>query len=229
MDICVVGCERSGTSAISSLIAESNKLSFLDDPEYTWYLYPLINVHPEIVSLKLIEDINRHQIVKVPGFATILPYLRKNNYSDFKTIYVVRDPRDNIASLIERMRQSYTGLFVSVDWLGIKPHNPLEALAYRWKRYLDIAIEYHEKNPDDILFVKYEDFLENKSEVIKMLSSFCGYQPDINIIEQLKDRQFRKSWSDTIAGAKRYEKELSADQINLISSICAEYIKYFKY
>ena len=87
MKLCVVGCERSGTSAISTLISISSGLSLLDDPPISWYIYPLVHLHGRGFPLKLLINIQRYNIVKIPGFATILTELKKIQFGKFKVIY----------------------------------------------------------------------------------------------------------------------------------------------
>src|SRR5690606_3456827 len=113
MKLLIVGCERSGTTAIAKLLSKGSKLSLLNDPPESWYIYPLIKiVGIRGFSIKLLFQIWNHKIVKVPGFAAILPELRKVHPKPFKIVYMVRDPRDNFSAIKERLSQDLNGLYL---------------------------------------------------------------------------------------------------------------------
>ena len=229
MKVLIVGCERSGTSAISNLLSKTSRLSLLDDPRYSWYLYPLINVNKSFFSWKLIFDINRYDIVKVPGFATILPYLNKRSFQKFKIVYIVRDPRDNVSALKERLNLNFNGLLLNIEWLNAQPKTLVESLALRWKLYLDKALAFQEVYSDRIMFVRYEDFTEDKLATIFNLCQFLNLNFDAKLIQGSLNRQFRKSWSSKIKGKGRYINDLSKEETELIENICCQHMLNFNY
>ncbi|UII27792.1 sulfotransferase [Fulvivirga maritima] len=229
MKVLVVGCERSGTSAISNLLARATKKNILDDPEYTWYLYPIIFLQKFTFSLRLFVDINKYYIVKVPGFATILPYLRYISLFKFRVIYVIRDPRDNVASILERLEYDFNGLFLNVAWLRCSPRNIVETLSYRWNKYLQLCLEYKSQHPDEVKIIRYEDFLNDKGSVLKGIADFCELKFDINEIENELDIQYRKRWSSKITGQARYKVDLNPESIKIIERVNEDFIKSFNY
>jgi len=230
MKLLIIGCERSGTTVVAKLISQGSKLSLLNDPPESWYTYPLINlVGIRGFSLNLIYRIWKFKIVKVPGFATILPELRRIHPKPFKIVYMVRDPRDNFSAIKERLAQDLNGLYLNVHFLNIKGKNVCENISYRWDAYLNLAQKYSNRFKDDILFVKYEDFLKDKEGVLKQIALFSSIKLDMNLIKKDLDRQINKSWSDKISGTGRYKSDLTLDEIQIVERITGNNMDKFNY
>lgn len=230
MKLLIIGCERSGTTAIAQLISKGSKLSLLNDPPESWYIYPLINiVGIRGFSMNLIFKIWKYKIVKVPGFATILPELRKVHPKPFKIIYMVRDPRDNFSAIKERLVQDMNGLYLNVHFLNIKGKNVCENIAYRWNKYLDLSQEYAVKHKNEILFVRYEDFLKDKETVLKQIAKFGLIKLNTDLISNDLDKQINKGWSNVISGSERYKKDLTFDEIQTIERITKNNMKKYNY
>jgi len=87
-----------------------------------------------------------------------------------KSIYICRDGRDVMISFYHYFRQTkkFDGSFMeflnSVDefWCG------------SWVNHVTSALDYAEKNPGKIFFIKYEDLLVNPEPVVKQLAEFCN-------------------------------------------------------
>jgi hypothetical protein len=230
MKVLIVGCERSGTTAIAKLLSESTGSSLLNDPSDSWYIYPLVNmIGLKGFTLSLINRIWKHDIVKIPGFATILFQVRKIHFKKFKVIYIVRDPLDTVAAIKERLNQDYNGLYLNLHYLNIKGKGELENILSRWAVYLKKALEYKERYPNDLMFLKYEDFVEKKDDTIKLVAEFCKLNYDLNKIEHLKNKQINKSWSKEIKGPGRFKNDLTTEEINYINNAAKELIKEFSY
>jgi len=230
MKVLVVGCERSGTTAISSLLSQGSGLSFLNDPPDSWYVFPLV----KMVGLKgftysLVRRLWKYDIVKVPGFATILPHLRRIHPRKFKVIYIVRDPRDNYAAIKERLQVNLAGLYLNIHFLKKTGKTQCENIALRWMDYLELAKEFEAKHPSQIMFVRYEDFLNDKIGVLKTISEFCSITLDYSIIKENMDQQINKFWSGKIRGKSRYLTDLNDKEIETVSTITKKGIRDFKY
>ena len=156
MKLLVVGCERSGTTAIAKLISEGCGVSLLNDPEDSWYIYPLVNIIGlRGFTLSLIIRLWKYNVVKIPGFVTVLNQLRKVHPFKFKVVYVVREPKDNYAAIKERLNENLNGLYLNIHYLRIKGNSIPENIALRWMTFLECSNSYKKSFPDDILFVKY--------------------------------------------------------------------------
>ena len=229
MKILIVGCERSGTTIIAKLLSKSTGLKLLNDPKESWYIYPLVKVIGiKGMPISFIYKLWSFPLVKVPGFATILPQLRKILLKKFKIIYLVRDPRDNYAAIKERLNEDLNGLYVNINFLNLKGKNQCENISYRWNAYLNSAKNYN-KIYGDVLFIRYEDFLENKLSILDKIAKFCNVNHDSSLIVNEIDKQINKSWSNKIKGKDRYVNELTPDEINTISKITYENMKLFNY
>lgn len=230
MKLLIVGCERSGTTAIAKLLSKGSKLSLLNDPPESWYIYPLINiVGIRGFSFKLLLQIWKHKIVKVPGFATILPELRKVHPKSFKIVYMVRDPRDNFSAIKERLSHDLNGLYLNVHFLNINGKSVCENISYRWNTYLNLAQDYSIKYRNDVLFVRYEDFLIDKVSVLNEIAEFSSISIDLNLIINDLDKQISKGWSKKIGGSKRYKKDLTIEEIDIVEKITKKNMIKFNY
>ncbi|MBZ9652113.1 sulfotransferase family protein [Psychroflexus montanilacus] len=229
MKILIVGCERSGTTVIAKLLSKSTGLKLLNDPKESWYIYPLVKtIGLKGMPLSFILKLWKHPIVKVPGFATILTHLRKIQINQFKVIYLVRDPRDNYAAIKERLNEDLNGLYININFLNLKGKSQCENVSLRWNSYLNSAMRYNDLY-GDVLFVKYEDFLENKLNVLDNISKFCGVKfTSSKIINEL-DKQSNKSWSKNIKGKDRYLNDLTPDEIEVVTRISKENMNIFNY
>jgi len=224
----IVGCERSGTSAISNLLHLATGKSILDDPKEYWLKYPDIYANNGKFSFTQWIKLKINSIVKIPGFATILTNLSKMHFGDFKTYYLIRDPRDNVAALLERVNQGKAELFLNTGWLDINNENIVEKLAMRWRRYLELAMKY-QKYDGDIIFIKYEDFFDNKLNTIKTISKQLNFYFDEDKISNGLGNQFRKSWNDRIRGPGRWKTDLYASDVNKINEICVKLMRIWGY
>ena len=80
-------------------------------------------------------------------------------YPDSKMIFVLRDGRDAVASMLK------------VAWRG---HGIARLHAVTWRRYLQTAQRWHREFPHRFLFVKYEDILSHPQEQVTRLDRFCN-------------------------------------------------------
>lgn len=229
MKILITGCERSGTTIIAKLLSKSTGLKLLNDPKESWYIYPLIKVIGlKGMPLSFLFKLWNFPIVKIPGFATILPQLRRTQINKFKVIYLVRDPRDNYAAIKERLNEDLNGLYININFLNLKGKNQCENIALRWDAFLNCAKDYNEVY-GDVLFIRYEDFLEDKLMILRKIADFCNTNFESSKIIDELDKQVNKSWSHEIKGKGRYMKDLTPHEINCITEITFENMKLFNY
>ncbi len=218
MRLCVVGSERSGTSAISTILSVGCDLSLLDDPREAWYAIPLVFMTSREFPAELLRKIREHDVVKVPALAAVLPQLRRALKESFPVLYCVRDPRDVVASIQERLRHG-DSLMAHAEWLGVQTANRVEALAWKWRRYLETALMYRDTG-EDVVFLRYEDFVQDKTGTLRETAERLGLAFDEESVRPLLDRQHRKRWSPTIAGPQRWRKDLEAHEVREIERIC---------
>ena len=80
-------------------------------------------------------------------------------YPQSKMIFVVRDGRDAVASLL------------NMPWRG---HGIARLHASTWNRYMAVAYRTHRRFPGRCLFIKYEDILIDPETQVRRLDQFCG-------------------------------------------------------
>jgi hypothetical protein len=230
MKLCVVGCERSGTSAVSKLLSIGSGWSLLDDPSDFWYVTPVIYRTGSGLTFRLWRALRTHDIVKVPRFATILPYLRKRFLGNFSTVYCVRDPRDVVASVRERLRTwYYTDFITDSDWLDVRPGDQVEAVAWKWRKYLESALQYQSRG-ERIMFIRYEDFFAEKLKTIETCARHMHIPFRPEKAAPHVDRQFKKRWNGgKIAGPLRWREELTEPEASKITRICSDLMREWGY
>ena len=120
----VVGCESSGTTIIAKSLFGKGHLRFLVEGEQSWVWEARSKIYQDLASFEDYPHLRLFDTWKVPGFAPVLPQLRLV-YPNCPTIYVVRDPRDVIASAFRTFgiqnREDFAHVpWVKADWLGIQ-------------------------------------------------------------------------------------------------------------
>jgi len=154
--IIVLGNQKSGTTAVAALLAEATGLSVTLDllKEMT---DPVIDkVKTGELSLETLVKRNKldfsRDIIKEPGLSVFYPELVAY-FPDARFVMVIRDPRDNIRSILNRLRIPGTvdeltdkhrsefsrawDLTVDGTWLGLDGATYIERLAQRWNYIAD--------------------------------------------------------------------------------------------
>jgi hypothetical protein len=183
--ILVLGNQKSGTTAIAALLAEYADLSVqLDLPmlkapvlermhQSDRNVDAFIRQHP----LEFSND-----VIKEPGLTFLYPALR-TRFPDSHFVWIVRDPRDNIRSILNRhdlpgtlshLSDAYTASIspewmqvLDGSWMGLHGDSYIDMLAARWCRSVALCLEHE----PDVEIVRYEDFNENKVGCIHELAS----------------------------------------------------------
>lgn len=137
---------------------------------------------------------------KTPKNALRIPFL-KAAFPDARFIYLYREPRDNVSSIIDAWR---SGRFVTYPqlpgWSPPQPHRWSLALVPGWRDCVSsplgaiAALQWASVNqrilddlsglPRDVwCAVSYEDFLENTEKVVERLCFFCevGWDQDLSM------------------------------------------------
>jgi len=206
--IIILGNQKSGTSAITHLLADCCGLSKTVDIPPTWppYTQKLILGEEKLVDLvKKYPKYFSKKVIKEPNLTfvseQVLQLFPKGRY-----IFIVRDPRDNIRSLLNRrnipgnldqisnikLELEANILFDKEVWGGAG-ENYIGVLAHRWNK----AIKEYKKNSDSFHLLKYEDFCLNKSMFIESLATELGCKLK-NDISNKVDFQFQPPGDNNI-------------------------------
>lgn len=238
--IFILGNEKSGTSAIASLLGEATNQSYTIDVPSIYKQDHLEKIIKKEVDLKTF--INQYskiefskQIIKEPSFTWFYPQL-KSVYPKAKSVFIVRDPRTNIRSMLNRMNIKGNLEHLSTDntshlpiewqktidndWLGIDSRNYIESLSMRWNKAVSVYLE----NKNYFTLIKYEDFLENKTQTISELANQLSLKVSGSIEEQL-DLPFQPPGDNSLPLSIFFGEK----NLELIEATCQKGMKQLNY
>lgn len=200
---------------------------------------------PELGYLDLCKQIYSHFRVKEqdktqasvlidknPGYTIYLDKIAMLS-PDSKFIWLIRDYRANVLS---RKQSIYLN----------PPHVAYNAM--RWKRFNQLAMSFHKKNPGKVLLVRYEDLVYESERTMERIYEFLGVKsagitntemavPE-NISEFLTQKQHEqrmiKKYSDlskpiNTDRVESWKRELPVYEIALCDSICGNFAGQFGY
>ncbi|NIK11788.1 sulfotransferase domain-containing protein [Alkalibacillus almallahensis] len=239
--IFVLGNQKSGTSAIVGLLAGLSDKSVTID---TKGIYEPIqsNIHSGNTSFSTFVKKNKYDfspsLIKEPSFTFLYKDIR-NIFNSRKNVFIVRDPRDNIRSILNRLNlPGHVENFeydtpelwetVSEDWkltitnnfLHVKSSNDIGKMAERWVK----AIEVYEQYQDEFVLLRYEEFKMDKNKEIKNLAKKLDL-PEINDISSKLDHQFQPKGNNDMS----HEDFFGKNNLELINSICEKHMKKYGY
>ncbi|QSS98032.1 hypothetical protein [Psychroflexus sp. ALD_RP9] len=198
--ILILGFPKSGTSAITGLLAQSTGLSATIDTKYLWEPYL-----SQIIENKL--DFKKHlyknsypfskKIIKEPNLVFLVDQII-SYYKQPKIVIIKRDKEKNIKSILDRL--NLPGDLVSnprpdkvnKNWHSLLFENDRHYVKTLSKKY-DLAQNNLKKlsslNP---IFIQYEDFLKDKKSTISHLTSTLDLS-EKNDITSILDKPFQPS------------------------------------
>lgn len=204
--IIVLGNSKSGTTVIAALLAAYGQLSVTLD------FWPrlrrpgtLAAVHSGAMPFE--QFVHRFRsdfardVVKDPHLTFLYPRLR-DRFPRAQFVMVVRDPRDNIRSILNRldlpgdledigpeayrtMRPLWEAILKS-PWLPIEGSTYIERLASRWALGAGVYLEHE----GPIELIRYEDFMADKKGAIAALADRLDVRRT-GSIEQRLDTRFQ--------------------------------------
>lgn len=191
----VLGNQKSGTTAVAGLLAHAlGWRATLDirgihgDAQR--------RLHAGELSLADFVEANRlafsRPLVKEPALTFLLDPLVEC-FPDSPIVFVVRDPRSNIRSILNRLglpgdrealdaaaleRAGRAGpnwrrMLEPGAWCGAHSEHYVLRLAERWRRAAELLLEHR----DRLVPVRYEDFLADREGVIAELADRLGLTP----------------------------------------------------
>ena len=245
--IIVLGNQKSGTTAIATLLGKATKKTFAIDP---WFqiqnkldIKSQINLQKQLYENSselrhFIEQNKRYfyyDLIKEPNFTFLDKDVRKC-FPQAKFIFINRDPRDNIRSILNRLKipgnlerlsdrqlNSMTlgwQLVMEGKYPSVPGDNYIERLAYRW----NVAADNYLKSPDSTIYITYEDFLKNKKAIIISLAEEIGLSIKRDISKHL-DIQYQPKGNNDMS----WEEFFGRENLAKINNICGNKIKIFNY
>ncbi len=237
--IFVLGNQKSGTTAIAALLARASGLSSTLDLQRENLKPGYHLVGQDELSLEKFVKKNKlafsREIVKEPNLTFLFPKLIKK-YPESKFVFIVRDPRDNIRSILDR--QCFPGNLSELDaqridnllpvwkqihngtWPNCKEGNYVEKLAFRWNLAANLFLEYRPKS----ILVLYEEFLDDKAGCIARLLNILGKTP-VKDIADVVDVPFQPRGQRDVSWLEFFGRE----NLAIIERICGESMKELGY
>jgi hypothetical protein len=205
--VIVAGMPKSGTTAIASLLAKAANVEVCSDPFHQLdskgasFREALFSGALPLESLwRQHRSAFNGAVVKDPNFPLFFGEL-KQLLPDAQFVFIVREPRDNIRSILSRLDMPGNpadGIQllgnVKGTWgrvlNGTSPEMPgsdyLEKMAWRWR----ISAERYFESQKGIHLIRYEDFRKDKKGEIEKLACELGFE-SLKDISSLVDIQFQ--------------------------------------
>lgn len=210
--VIVLGNQKSGTSAVAQLLSEYARLSKTIDIPSLWpphvdailkgqeTLAQAIGRDPKPFSAGLIKEPNLTFFID--ELLDLMPMARY--------VFVARDPRDNIRSILNRLNlagnlaalpaeawdslsPAWASVFDARLWRLGGHELYTDVLAGRWAR----AAELYFRHEARLTLVRYEDFKAAKAQTIAALAERLGL-PQRADIEHLLDHPFQPPGDNTL-------------------------------
>jgi len=230
--IFILGNQKSGTSAIATLLGKLTATSTAIDLFYSGFKYSLFSDwKSQRITTK--EFINKNKvefakiIIKEPHLSLFYTEL-KREFLDARFVMIVRNPVDNIRSILDRLNIDGTknrldkkdkkkifhswNLLFSNHWIGGNKQQYIEILAERWNIIMDSYFE----NKEDIILVRYEDFLKDKIGILNKLSKELGLKNTADI-STLLDKAFQPKGKNSNQNLIEFFGE---ENLNMITHLC---------
>ena len=238
--IFVLGNQKSGTTAIAALLAEHTGLSSTLDLTIH-YSSLIVDIHHGEASVESLISQNTlefsRDVIKDPNLTFLYSSLREI-FPKAKFSIIIRDPRANIRSILDRLDLSgdrsslpisnhregpSDGWKIVLDgsWMGLDADHYVGMLAARWQRAATIYLEHAE----DIELIRYEDFCADKVTAIEDLATRLGL-PRKNRIEHEVDTQYQSRGSNR---GVDWEEFFGTENLARIESRCVNEMRALGY
>lgn len=233
----VLGNQKSGTTAIAALIAALAQVDAQLDMPQLWY-ERFQELHDGRASLKAVgravPGFSR-RIVKEPNLTFLKPQINEA-FPHARIGLVVRDPRTNIRSILDRhglagnmpdlddasrasLPDSWRAIFDPAT-LGGPAGTYVEVLAHRWNVACDVWLQ---RADDDVILLRYEDFLADKVAFIRDAAWQLGLPAKADISTRV-DEQFQPA-GDRIPLAVFFGEE----NLRRIAAVCGDRMRLLGY
>ena len=227
--VIVLGNQKAGTTAIAALLARRAGLPATLDFRYLSPAW-LRSVHDGTVDVR--SFVGRYRldfsrpVVKEPHLSLLHSELEAA-FPGAQFVMIVRDPRDNIRSILNRLGlpghldrlgpdwdhgvNELWRLVVDGGWAGIGGPTYIQSLAARWSRIADVFLD----RPGSFALVRYEDFLADKEGTVTDLAVRLGL-PLRNSVADAVDTQYQPRGDRTVGWSEFF----GPDNLARIEATC---------
>ncbi|MEX2588165.1 MAG: sulfotransferase [Actinomycetota bacterium] len=239
--IFVLGNQKSGTTAIASLLATALGERYSHDMSFTRKWQDIERICNGCVTVReLVRRAPRDfaaGVIKNPDYTFIYRSLA-DHFEAARFVLVIRDPRQNIRSILNRLAipghletlspGEWQKLEAAPAWKrvfdarsqGLTHEQYISVLAARWRRCLETVLG----GQDRVTLVRYEDFTRDKWTCLLDLADSLG-RPVVADARHMLDRQFQPAGMSNSDPLEFFGRRNLAS----IESICAEHMKTFRY
>lgn len=230
--IFIFGFQKSGTSAIAGLLAESTGKSVTIDTPYFWYPNARKIIDNEISVKSIVEKYCypfSKDIFKEPNATFFIPQIEQFFYLK-KYVFIVRNPFDNIRSILNRLsipgnlNRINDPKLINSNWLSLFEEYPdqnyIGALANWWMKANN---QFNYINSARCVLVRYEDFVENKIQCIENLALQLNLEPMFPI--RNADKQFQSKGNNN----ENLKKFFGQNNYQIIENICGDLMDKYGY
>lgn len=144
-----------------------------------------------------------------------------------KATFCYRDPRDVILSAIDHGKRTRSGLDRSGAYHDLFT---IDQGIMRIKKWFGMFIKWQDFQ--DVLFIKYEDMIENKEKWLHKMSSYFNFsisESTINNIVNKHERIKNTAWNFNVGTIYRWKHEMNTEQIKICNQSLSEEISTMGY
>jgi len=238
--VVITGNQKTGSTAIGALLARVCGKTFSMDPVYhikrgvefellekRASLAEVIRRYPRFFAADIIKDLH-------------IVFFIEQAFEFFeggRFVFIIRDPRDNIRSILNRLKlpgnleQLSDADFRNIPTRGWREiingrlyqsagANYVETMAHRWNR---IAATYR-GNADRMTLIRYEDFLGDKTAFIKDLAERLGIKAKYDISGSV-NIQYQPKGDNSASWPEFFGRE----NLRIIEQTCGPMMSKFGY
>ncbi len=239
--VIVLGVQKSGTTAVAALLGKATgaKVS-IDFIHHATMEYRRRLFDRQLSFGRFVKD-NRYyfarRIIKDPDLTFFVDDLLAH-FPRGRFVFVVRDPRDCIRSILNRVILS--GRLTAVDyshwdtfvngrnwqmivegrWPLVPGYTHIEKLAHRWNLGAEMYLQHHDK----MSLLRYEQFVQDKAGCISTLANVAGLAP-VHSIAEYVDFQFQPRGNPRVC----LREFFGADNLQVIETVCGRNMERFGY
>ncbi|MEC4804535.1 MAG: sulfotransferase [Jaaginema sp. PMC 1079.18] len=241
----ILGHQKSGTTVIAALLGKVAQQGVTIDPFHQFDLNAALRQKLYGNDLSLKRVIEQHPyyfstpIIKDPNFTFLYEPL-KECFPQSQYLFVMRDPRDTIRSILNRLKipgnlsqltPEYQNKLRNLSGRGwyfmlqgqlpqVSGETYIQRLAQRWL----VCAEVYQKHEQVLQLVRYEDFNQNKVETIRNLAKSLGFST-VGDITQAVNKQYQPKGDRAITWLDFFGQ----DNLAQIENICGEKMLDFQY
>lgn len=236
--IIVLGNQKSGTSAIASLLADFGGLSKTIDIPPLWGRKGARIMRGEQRFADTVLRNKRYfasELIKEP-FMTFFSDQVIEVFPDARFVMIIRDPRENIRSLLNsrglptntmevdkslfaEVKSRYPAILDPDIWGG-DGEDYISILASRWNKAADTYLA----RPDSMILVRYEDFILDKYALIRSVAQNLGVDEKDDISAKLDIQYQPRGLSN-----RRWLEVFGEQNLATIDQICGDRLLEFGY